>query len=92
MQYKHNLLFYSEWQKQGIECIKDITKDNEKRLLTLEEIKQIIVNNRESIVLDYNAVINAIPKHRLDWISANKLTTELEINYVNIFKKNLTNI
>ena len=38
--------------------IKDITKDNEKRLLTLEEIKQIILNNRGSIVLDYNAIIN----------------------------------
>ena len=50
-------------------------------------MEQIIVNNRGSIVLDYNAVINAIPKHRLDWISANKLTTELEINYVNIFFK-----
>ena len=50
-------------------------KDNEKRLLTLEEIKQIIVNNRGSIVLDYNAVINTIPKPWLNWISANKQTT-----------------
>ena len=50
--------------------IKDITKDNEKRLLTLEEIKQIILNNRGSIVLDYNAIINAVPKHWLDWLSA----------------------
>ena len=70
IQYKHNLLFYPEWKRQGIEYIKDITKDNEKRLLTLEEMKQIIVNNRGSIVLDYNAIINAIPKHWLDWLSA----------------------
>ena len=63
IQYKRNLLFYPEWKRQGIEYIKDITKDNEKRLLTLEEIKQIIVNNRGSVVLDYNAIINAIPKH-----------------------------
>ena len=37
------------------------------------------MNNRGSIVLDYNAIINAIPKPWLDWISANKQTTELEI-------------
>ena len=84
--YKHILLFYPEGKRQGIEYIKDITKDNEKRFLTLEEIKQIIVNNRGSVVLDYNAVINAIPKPWLDWISANKQTTELEIDQV-IIKK-----
>ena len=86
IQYKHDLLFYPEWKRQGTEYIKDIIKDNEKRLLTLEEIKQIIVNNRGSIVLDYNAVINAIPKPWLDWTSANKQTTELEIDQVAIKK------
>ena len=86
IQYKYNLLFYPQWKRQGIEYIKDITKDNEKRLLTLEEIKQIIVSNRGSTVLDYNAIINAIPKHWLDWISANKQTTELEIDQVTIKK------
>ena len=91
IQYKHDLLFYPEWKRKGIEYIKDITKDNEKRLLTLEEMKQIIVKYRGSIVLDYNAIINAIPKHWLDWISANKQTTELKIDQVTI-KKNLTNI
>ena len=44
------------------------------------------MNNRGSIVLDYNAIINAIPKHWLDWISANKQTTELEIDQVTIKK------
>ena len=39
IQYKHHLLYYPEWKRQGIEYIKDITKDNEKRLLTLEEMK-----------------------------------------------------
>ena len=81
---QYNLLFYLEWKRQGIEYIKDITKDNEKRLFTLEEIKQIIVNNRGSIVLYYNAIINAIPKHWFYWISANKQTTELEIDQVTI--------
>jgi len=37
------------------------------------------VNNRGSTVLDYNAVINAVPQTWLDWISANKQATELEI-------------
>ena len=44
------------------------------------------MNNRGSIVLDYNAVINAIPKPWLDWISANKQTTELETDQVTIKK------
>ena len=52
-----------------------MTKDTEKRILTLEEMKRTIVNNTGSIVLDYNAVINTIPKPWLDWISANKQTT-----------------
>ena len=44
------------------------------------------MNNIGSIVLDYNAIINAIPKLWLDWISANKQTTELEIDQVTITK------
>ena len=35
-----------------------------------EKVKQVTVNNRGSIVLDYNAIINVIPKPWLDWISA----------------------
>ena len=50
-------------------------------------MKQTIVNNKESIVSDYNAVINAIPKLWLDWISANKQTAELEIDPVTIKKR-----
>ena len=53
-------------------------------------MKQTPLNNTGSIVLDYNAIINAIPKPWLDWISANKQTTELEMDQVTI--KNLTNI
>ena len=64
-----------------------MTKDIEKRLFTLEEMKQSIVNNRGSIVLDYNAVINVIPKAWLDWISASKQTPELEIEQVTIKKR-----
>ena len=44
------------------------------------------LNNRGSIVLDYNAIINTIAKPWLDWISANKQTTELEIDHVTIKK------
>ena len=80
------LSFYPEWKRQGIEYIKDITKENEKRLLTLDEMKQTTLNNRGSIVLDYNAIINAIPKPWLDWISANKQTTDLEMDQVTIKK------
>ena len=86
IQYKYNLLFYPNGKDKALNlfCHKDITKDNEKRLFTLAEIKQIIVINRGNIVLDYNAIINAFPKPWLDWISANKQTTELEIDQVTI--------
>ena len=87
IQYKHDLLFYPEWKRKGIEYIKDITKDNEKRLLTLEEMEQTIVHNRGSTVLDSIAVINAIPKTWLYWISASKQTTGLEIVQVTIRKR-----
>ena len=64
-----------------------MTKDIEKRILTLEEMKRTTVNNMGSIVLAYNAVINVIPKPWLDWISASKQTTELEIKQVAIKKR-----
>ena len=64
-----------------------MTKDIEKRILTLEEMKRTTVNNMGSIVLDYNAVINVIPKPWLVWISASKQTTELEIKQVAIKKR-----
>ena len=48
------------------------------------------MNNRGSSVLDYNAIINAIPKPWLDWISANKQTTEVEIDQVTIKKVGYT--
>ena len=57
--------------------MKDIIKDNEKRLFTVEEIKQKI-GCRGSIVLDFNAVINAIPRTWLGRI-VNRQTTDLEI-------------
>ena len=34
IQYKYNLLFYPEWKRQGIEYIKDITKDSERKTFT----------------------------------------------------------
>ena len=87
IQYKRDLLFYPEWKRKGIEYTKDITNDNEKRLLTLEEMEQTIVHNWGSTVLDSIAVINAIPKTWLYWISAIKQTTGLEIVQVTIRKR-----
>ena len=58
--------------------MKDIIKDNEKRLFTVEEIKQKIVGCRGSIVLDFNAVIHVIPRTWSDRI-VNLQTTDLEI-------------
>ena len=50
-------------------------------------MEQTIVHNRASTVLDSIAVINAIPQKWLYWISANKQTTELEIEQVIIRKR-----
>ena len=58
--------------------MKDVIKDNEKRLFTVEEIKQKIVGCWGSIVLDFSAVINAIPRTWLGRI-VNRQTTDLEI-------------
>ena len=68
---------FPDWKRHGVKYIKDIIKDNE-RLFTVEEIKQKIVGCRGSIVLDFNAVINAIPRTWSDRI-VNIQTTNLEI-------------
>ena len=68
---------FPDWKRHGVKYIKDIIKDNE-RLFTVEEIKQKIVGCRGSIVLDFNAVINAIPKTWLGRIF-NRQITDLEI-------------
>ena len=78
VQYKQNVIFLPDWKRYGIEYTIDIIKDNEKRLFTVEEIKQKIVGCRGSIVLDFNAVINAIPRTWSDRI-VNIQTTDLEI-------------
>ena len=62
IQYKQNVSFFPDWKRHGVEYKKDITKDNERRLFTAVEIKQKIVGCRVSIVLDFNAVITAIPR------------------------------
>ena len=70
-------MFFPDWKRHGVKYIKDIIKDNE-RLFTVEEIKQRIIGCRGSIVLDFNAVINAIARTWLGWI-VNRQTTDLEI-------------
>ena len=84
IQYKQNVLFFPDWKRHGIEYMIDIIKDNEKRLFTVEEIKQKI-GCRGSIVLDFNAVINAIPRTWSDRI-VNIQTTNLEIERLTVRK------
>ena len=81
IQYKQTVLFFPDWKRHGIEYMKDIIKDDERRLFTVEEIKQKIVGCRGSIVLDFNAVINAIPRTWSDRI-VNIQTTDLEIEHL----------
>ena len=80
IQYKHDLLFYPEWTGKTLTTMKTSEKTANKRLLTLEEIKQTIVHKRGTTVLDYNPLINAMPKIGLDWIFANKYK-QLNVKY-----------
>jgi hypothetical protein len=59
--YKGNTLYFKAWKQKGIEQIKDIVNVDEKRFLTIDEIKNILGNQSASSYFEYNALINAIP-------------------------------
>ena len=77
--YKHKTLFFPEWKNKNIERIKDIVNVNESRLLTVEELQNILIQSPANTMFDYNAVINAIPKQWRDWISVQNNHTHIEL-------------
>jgi exonuclease III len=62
IKYKGSTLFFSTWQKKGIEKLRHIVNTTEKRLLTMEEIKTLIGEVHPRLVLEYNALVNALPR------------------------------
>ena len=84
IQYKQNDLYFPDWKRHGTEYMKDIIRDNERRLYTVMEIKQKIVGCK---VLDFNAVINAILRTWLGRI-VYRQTINLEIERLTARKLN----
>lgn len=77
--YKHKTLFFHTWTDKGIEQIKHIVHQNENRLLTLEELQEMIGTNRANVMIEYNILMNAIPKEWIRWIQAGERSeNELE--------------
>ena len=61
VKYKEKTLFLFRWVHKGIERIKHIVHNTEKRLLTLDEIQSKIGFNKANILFEYNALLNALP-------------------------------
>ena len=76
--YKKQVLFFDYWQKKGIEQVKDVINYADKRLLSMQEIQNLIGHNRARIVIDYNILINSIPKDWLRWIHLGEHETIIE--------------
>ena len=68
--YKGKTLFFQPWIDKGIEKIRQIVHPNENRILTLNEMQGLLDTKTASIVIDYNLLINAIPKSWIRWIQS----------------------
>ena len=67
--YKRNVLYFANWKRCGLEKVKDIINTNENRLLSLEEIQNVVEQNNAVTLLQYNAIVNALPRCWKEWIS-----------------------
>ena len=66
--YKRKVLFFPSWRNKGIETIKDVIHLDEKRLLSLVEIRALRGQNSAKVIFEYNALVNAIPKQWFEWL------------------------
>ena len=76
IRYKGNTVYFAHWQRKGLEKVKDIIHINEKRLLSLEEIQNIVEQNKATTIFQYNALINALPTCWKEWIRDGNYQTE----------------
>ena len=62
IRYKGKVLFFPKWRNKDIETIKYVIHPNEKRLLSLIEIRALLGQNCADAIFEYNALVNAVPK------------------------------
>ena len=74
--YKNKMLFFQNWQRQGIEKLKHIIHPTENRLLSLDEMQNTITHNRANTIIEYNISINSLPKTWILWINRGERETD----------------
>ena len=79
IKYKNKVLFFPNWADKGIEKFYDIINCQEKRLLTVKEIQDLIGHNA-NIVFQHNALINAVPKQWISWLREEEVQQNDEMN------------
>ena len=67
VKYRGSLLYYHSWQARGFQTVQDIIKMDERRLLSMDEVKGI-VGDRGTMMFEYNALVNALPKQWMQWV------------------------
>ena len=60
VKYKGNVLFMPQMIKNNIKYVYDLFQDN--HLRNIENVKRNIITNYPGLTLDFNAIINSIPK------------------------------
>ena len=73
--YQYSVMYFKEWIKKCIIEIKNIVQTTENRLLTLEEITNIIGHHKAQALFQYNALVNALPQQWKVWIKDGNFTT-----------------
>ena len=68
MRYKGKAHFFPKWQNKGIETIKDVIHPDEKRLLSLAEIRAPLGQTSADASFENNALVNSIPKQWFEWL------------------------
>ena len=78
IRYKGQSLFYKNWLDEGLLYIKDIC--TEEGVLSFSQLKEKI-KAYPSLIFEYNALINALPKSWLDFIRSSPIPTDFVVNY-----------
>ena len=89
VKYKDKTLFFQDWEQAGIERVNDIIKEDESRLLTIDEVNRIIQKHPANILFQYNALMNALPVQWKQWAqqfnSTNQFWEEMLEAFLNQF-------
>ena len=63
VKYRNKIVHFETWIKQyrPIQQVRDLIHTNENRLLSMEEVVNLVGQNRANTIFQYNAIVNAIP-------------------------------